>query len=68
MRNTGMLFANDANKDRVKAVVSNVHRMGITNTIISNQDGRKFAAVRLTFIFIFRLSFLFRNWFKVTFY
>ncbi|KAL4221513.1 rRNA (cytosine-C5-)-methyltransferase nop2 [Mactra antiquata] len=40
MRNTGMLFANDANKERAKAVVGNVHRMGITNTVISDYDGR----------------------------
>ncbi|WAR15023.1 NOP2-like protein [Mya arenaria] len=38
MRNTGMLFANDANKDRVKAIISNVHRMGITNTTIKGFD------------------------------
>ncbi|XP_052224843.1 26S rRNA (cytosine-C(5))-methyltransferase nsun-1-like [Dreissena polymorpha] len=41
MRNTGMLFANDANKERVQAVVGNVHRMGITNTVISDVDGRR---------------------------
>ncbi|KAH3810940.1 hypothetical protein DPMN_139339 [Dreissena polymorpha] len=37
----GMLFANDANKERVQAVVGNVHRMGITNTVISDVDGRR---------------------------
>ncbi|KAH3784125.1 hypothetical protein DPMN_162076 [Dreissena polymorpha] len=41
MRNTGMLFANDANKEHVQAVVGNVHRMGITNTVISDVDGRR---------------------------
>ena len=28
MKNTGVLFSNDANKDRMKAVVANFHRMG----------------------------------------
>jgi len=42
MRNTGMLVANDVNPDRVKALFGNFHRMGITNTVISSLDGRKF--------------------------
>lgn len=42
MRNTGMLFANDANAERTKAIVGNIHRMGITNTVISDLDGKKF--------------------------
>merc|ERR1719419_1858115 len=41
MNNTGMILANDSNKDRCKAVVGNVHRLGITNTVICNYDGRK---------------------------
>ena len=40
-----MLFANDANKDRAKAVVGNVHRLGITNTVVCSHDGRKFPKV-----------------------
>ncbi|GIY79104.1 hypothetical protein CEXT_139121, partial [Caerostris extrusa] len=42
MKNTGVLFANDAVKDRAKAIVGNLHRLGITNTIVSIEDGRKF--------------------------
>lgn len=45
MRNTGMLFANDANKERAKAIVGNIHRMGITNTVVSDHDGRIFPKV-----------------------
>ncbi|XP_056007074.1 uncharacterized protein LOC125664392 isoform X4 [Ostrea edulis] len=45
IKNTGVIFANDANKDRAKAIVGNVHRMGITNTVICNYDGRKFPTV-----------------------
>lgn len=45
MRNTGMLFANDANPDRAKAIVGNLHRLGITNSVISNCDGRQIPKV-----------------------
>ncbi|XP_071946101.1 uncharacterized protein [Antedon mediterranea] len=45
MKNTGMLFANDFNKERIKAVVGNLHRCGITNTVVSNYDGRSFPKV-----------------------
>ena len=40
-----MLFANDANKTRAKAIVGNIHRMGITNTVVSEYDGREFPQV-----------------------
>merc|ERR1719412_1371524 len=45
MKNTGMILANDANKDRCKAVVGNLHRLGITNTVVCNHDGRKLPTV-----------------------
>ncbi|XP_033115225.1 25S rRNA (cytosine-C(5))-methyltransferase nop2-like [Anneissia japonica] len=45
MKNTGMLFANDFNKERIKAVVGNLHRCGVTNTVVSNYDGRSFPKV-----------------------
>ncbi|XP_065175718.1 probable 28S rRNA (cytosine(4447)-C(5))-methyltransferase [Sycon ciliatum] len=45
MRNTGFLLANDAKKDRCKAVVGNLHRLGITNTVVCNYDGRAFPKV-----------------------
>eukprot|EP00442_Polarella_glacialis_P045412 CAMPEP_0115150312 /NCGR_PEP_ID=MMETSP0227-20121206/64974_1 /TAXON_ID=89957 /ORGANISM="Polarella glacialis, Strain CCMP 1383" /LENGTH=626 /DNA_ID=CAMNT_0002560673 /DNA_START=63 /DNA_END=1943 /DNA_ORIENTATION=+ len=41
MRNTGTLFANDLRRDRCKALVANVHRMGLTNVIVTNLDGKK---------------------------
>ena len=52
MRNTGMLFANDANKDRAKAIVGNLHRMGITNAVVSEYDGREFPQVNFLYHFI----------------
>ncbi|GFY70373.1 probable 28S rRNA [Trichonephila inaurata madagascariensis] len=42
MKNTGTLFANDAVKDRAKAIIGNLHRMGVTNTIVSMEDGRHY--------------------------
>jgi len=41
MRNTGTLFANDLRRDRCKALVANVHRLGLTNVVVTNLDGKK---------------------------
>lgn len=45
MRNTGVIVANDANADRLKSVVGNIHRLGITNSVVCNYDGRQFPKV-----------------------
>nr|CAB3264458.1 probable 28S rRNA (cytosine-C(5))-methyltransferase [Phallusia mammillata] len=45
MKNTGMIMANDVSAPRLKAVVGNLHRMGISNTVVSNYDGRSFPAI-----------------------
>lgn len=45
MKNTGCLYVNDVNKDRIKAIVGNFHRLGIVNSIICNTDGRKLSKV-----------------------
>ncbi|CAG8626335.1 1930_t:CDS:2 [Ambispora leptoticha] len=45
MKNTGQIFSNDANKERTKALVANIHRMGVKNTVVSNYDGREFPKV-----------------------
>ena len=45
MRNTGIIFANDFQKERCKALTANLHRLGIVNTIVSNYDGRKYPKI-----------------------
>jgi ribosomal RNA methyltransferase Nop2 len=45
MENSGLIFANDSNKDRLKGLTANVHRMGCKNVIVCNYDGRMFPKV-----------------------
>lgn len=45
MNNTGCVFANDSNKERTKALVANIHRLGCKNTIVCNYDAREFPRV-----------------------
>lgn len=45
MKNTGCVFANDANKARTKSLVANIHRLGCKNTIVCNYDAREFPKV-----------------------
>ena len=41
MKNTGVIFANDVKKERLRALQFNVQRLGISNVITTNYDGRK---------------------------
>jgi hypothetical protein len=50
MKNTGVLFANDINADRIKAVIGNFHRLGVVNSVVSSCDGRKFSMVSLWYL------------------
>ncbi|KAF2076477.1 hypothetical protein CYY_002217 [Polysphondylium violaceum] len=45
MKNTGVLVANDVNKDRIKSLVANIHRLGVKNASVSNLDGREYPTV-----------------------
>ncbi|KAI8608121.1 NOL1/NOP2/sun family-domain-containing protein [Chytriomyces sp. MP71] len=45
LKNTGSVFANDANKDRCKALMANIHRLGAKNTVVCNYDGKEFPAL-----------------------
>lgn len=45
MKNSGCLVANDAKAARLKSLIANCHRLGITNTLVCNYDGRSFPKV-----------------------
>lgn len=45
MKNTGVLFANELHKERCRAIVGNLHRLGVNNTVVCSYDGRKFPEV-----------------------
>ncbi|KAH9842678.1 NOL1/NOP2/sun family RNA met [Rhodofomes roseus] len=45
MENTGVVFANDANKARTKSLTANIHRLGCKNVVVCSYDGREFPKV-----------------------
>ncbi|XP_022667774.1 25S rRNA (cytosine-C(5))-methyltransferase nop2-like [Varroa destructor] len=49
MKNTGVLFVNDVQPDRCKAIIANLHRLGVTNAVVSAVDGRKFSKIMTGF-------------------
>ena len=45
MQNRGVLFANDAKKERLKSLAANLQRLGVENAVVTNYDGRRFPGV-----------------------
>lgn len=45
MKNTGLLVANDLKKERIKALVNNLQRLGVRNSVVCNYDGRELPGV-----------------------
>ena len=41
MQNKGVLVANELKKDRLPSLIANLTRMGVTNAVVVNMDGRK---------------------------
>jgi 25S rRNA (cytosine2870-C5)-methyltransferase len=41
MHNKGVLIANDFKAERLTSLISNLHRLGVLNAIVTNLDGRK---------------------------
>lgn len=49
MKNQGVLFANDIKKERLKSLTANIQRLGISNAVVTNHDGRNYPKIMTGF-------------------
>jgi len=45
MKNSGIIIANDKSKERIKSLVNSIHRLSVTNSIVTNYNGVTFPFV-----------------------
>ena len=45
MENKGAIYANDFKADRCRSLTANIHRLGITNAVVTCMDGRKMRGI-----------------------